>query len=109
MNSCPVCGLPGPAPVAGEANGYVLRLCPQCDVTYADPMRGPGAKWYEEHSDYLKFLLLDLDVLNWNHRQFLRDLPRRGGQLGRGTACPTCTMRAWRSSASGSPSAGSTW
>ncbi len=81
MNSCPVCGLPGPAPVAGEANGYVLRLCPQCDVTYADPMRGPGAKWYEEHSDYLKFLLLDLDVLNWNHRQFLRDLPRRGGRL----------------------------
>lgn len=81
MNPCPVCGLSGSAESVGEANGYTLRLCSGCDLTYADPMRGPGAKWYEEHSDYLKVLLLDLDVLNWNHRQFLRDLPRRGGRL----------------------------
>jgi SAM-dependent methyltransferase len=64
-----------------DVNGYTLHHCQRCDLIWADPMRSPGAEWYETHQEYLKNLLLGLDFLAWNHKQFLRDLPCRGGAL----------------------------
>lgn len=81
MSPCPVCLSEGPAPIVREVNGYTLRHCSLCDLVYADPMRSPGPEWYETHTEYFKTLLLGLDFLGWNHRQFLRDLPHRGGRL----------------------------
>jgi len=80
VSACPVCAANMGVPVR-EVNGHTLRHCQRCDLVWADPMRGPGAGWYEAHQEYLKNLLLGLDSLAWNHAQFFRDLPHRGGEL----------------------------
>jgi SAM-dependent methyltransferase len=80
VNTCPICTAADSLPVR-HVQDYTLRYCGQCDLIWAHPMRSPGPAWYEQHQEYLKNLLLGLDFLAWNHKQFLRDLPGRGGRL----------------------------
>jgi len=54
---------------------YSLYRCEKCDVVFSDPMKNPGAEWYEKATfQALKNLkTFPKNRLQWNHRQLLDD------------------------------------
>jgi SAM-dependent methyltransferase len=81
MPNCPMCNLTPDRPPVEEGDRYALSHCSRCDLVWADPMRSPGPEWYAEHPQYQKTLWFGLDAINWNHRQFFKNVPARGGRL----------------------------
>jgi 2-polyprenyl-3-methyl-5-hydroxy-6-metoxy-1,4-benzoquinol methylase len=79
MPACPVCGGRRTESAGHEAGDYRLITCPSCDVQFFDPMRNPGADWYQENARFQD--VLAVDGINWNHRQFLTDSSITPGQL----------------------------
>lgn len=83
MQSCPVCGGPGPFagvesytdPVGGLT--YQMRRCPSCEVVFSDPFKHPGAEWYAKFSSSDSYEGLGHWRFDW-----IRSLDfRRGGRL----------------------------
>ncbi|MBI3087376.1 MAG: class I SAM-dependent methyltransferase [Candidatus Omnitrophica bacterium] len=80
--ACPVCAAPPAAPRVIERHGdTALVHCAGCDVVYSDPMPSVDGPWYEGQPMYVMRDRFQPAGLLWNHRQFLRDLPARGGRL----------------------------
>jgi len=57
----------------------VLLECAACDVQFFDPMKNPGAGWYEENYRFRD--LVEPQAVNWNHRQFLKETTIPPGRL----------------------------
>lgn len=51
---------------------YKLYYCPDCEGVFSDPMKNPGAEWYEQSaaSSVGKFVHTSV---SWHHQQFLDD------------------------------------
>lgn len=79
--TCPVCEVVTSSPPVEHVDAYRMYHCGSCDLVWAEPLQTPGAQWYAGNVEYHRILLLGLDALQWNHRQFLRDLPLSGGRL----------------------------
>lgn len=78
---CPVCSTDAGLISVGSRAPYSIMKCASCDVVFFDPMKAPGASWYETTGSYAEFNLISgiLPVLpGWWHRQFLA----RPGRLG---------------------------
>lgn len=60
---------------------YSLYLCPNCDVMFWFPLEYPGINFYEEFLPALYGYYVEYKMLEWDHRQFLKDRPARGGRL----------------------------
>ncbi len=69
------------SPVHASAPPYRLLLCPNCDVVFSDPVPCVSGDWYVGQVMYAIRDHLTEPVLQWNHRQFLKDLPAKGGLL----------------------------
>lgn len=82
MTRCPACAAPVAGPPLEEAYPpYRLRRCETCDLIFADPMPAVAGEWYAEHVMYVVRDHFMGGLLEWNHRQFLRAVPVRGGRL----------------------------
>lgn len=73
--------------------------CDACDLQFFDPMKNPGAEWYE--SNYRFRDLLEVDAVNWNHRQFLTDRRIPPGRVldvgcGTGSFLSAAQRRGWK-------------
>jgi 2-polyprenyl-3-methyl-5-hydroxy-6-metoxy-1,4-benzoquinol methylase len=77
--ACPACGELGTEPVGYRTAGHRLISCRACDLHFFDPMHNPGAGWYEENARCRD--ILEVDAVNWNHRQFLDDPRLAPGRL----------------------------
>jgi SAM-dependent methyltransferase len=60
-----------------------MRVCPLCDLDFADPLEGPGAGFYDDHALYTgpETLYASPRLLNWDQRRFLAEAPARGARL----------------------------
>lgn len=68
--NCPACGNDVSLVEVRSINNYKMFRCGACDVEFADPMKNPGADWYEKSELYSVGKIIDSGV-GWNHRQFL--------------------------------------
>ena len=76
MPICPGCSqeVSGP-PVEAAKPPYHFLRCGACDLVFTDPMPSPDGDWYRRQEMYLVRDTVAKPRLQWNHRQFLRDLP----------------------------------
>lgn len=80
MSLCPVCSAkikPQPVEKYGD---YTINRCPSCDVVFSDPMKNPGADWYENSEMYAVGRYLHTEIA-WQHRQFIEDRNMYGKRL----------------------------
>ena len=96
--ACPACDAADTEPVGYRTPEHRLMACRACDLHFFDPMRNPGAGWYEENARFRD--VLDADGVNWNHRQFLDDSRLRPGRLldvgcGTGAFLAAAQRRGW--------------
>jgi len=69
-------------PIFKEKSGnYSLYECPLCGGQFWNPMKNPGAEWYEKDIRYSFRNKNPLKTPEVNHREFLRDLPAPKGKL----------------------------
>lgn len=80
MKKCPLCGSDKKAEFIEKYEAYSIYLCPACKVVYSDPMKNPGAEWYENSEMYAVGRYLHTDVA-WQHRQFIDDSNMYGKRL----------------------------
>ncbi|MDD5547611.1 MAG: class I SAM-dependent methyltransferase [Candidatus Pacebacteria bacterium] len=78
---CGVCGKSANLNFKEDFKEYSLWECPECFGQFWSPMKGPGAGWYEKDERYSFRNLNPLEKPERNHREFLRDLPAKGGRL----------------------------
>lgn len=69
---CNVCGTDVKAEFIERYGSYTINRCPSCDVVFSDPMKNPGAQWYESSEMYAVGRVMHTEVA-WQHRQFLDD------------------------------------
>ncbi len=82
MSTCPACStaVSGP-PIEKAAPPYHFLRCEGCDLVFTDPMPSVDGEWYRRQQMYLVRDTVAKPKLQWNHRQFLKDLPAHGGRL----------------------------
>lgn len=78
---CGVCGQRSAFVRRGTHEGYMLWECGACLAQFWSPMQSPGAEWYSRDERYSFRNNAPLRRPERNHREFLRDLPARGGKL----------------------------
>jgi SAM-dependent methyltransferase len=71
---CPICRQRNETKAVGACVGYRLLECPACRVVFSDPMKGPGAEWYESSDLYFMGHHLPAQ-LTWQHKEFIRRHP----------------------------------
>lgn len=86
--TCPICKAVGETEVVEKAKSYTMHLCLTCDTVFAEPMKHPGASWYQDAFSPIPLLDRALDtvrqpklLLRGAHYPFFDDLPNRGGFL----------------------------
>lgn len=67
---CPVCGAGVKPVLIDKYMEFSINRCPACDVVYSDPMKSPGADWYEKSELYSVGKVLNSE-LGWHHKQFI--------------------------------------
>lgn len=80
MNRCPVCSSEAKPEFIEKYGSYTINRCPDCDVFFSDPMKNPGADWYEKSEMYAVGKMLPSN-LGWHHNQFLNDKALYGKRL----------------------------
>jgi len=82
MSTCPACAsLVSESSLEELCPPYRLLRCASCDLVFTDPMPSVEGEWYAKEVMYvIRNQFMD-DALLWNHRQFIQDLPVRGGRL----------------------------
>jgi ubiquinone/menaquinone biosynthesis C-methylase UbiE len=79
--NCPVCGKENNRGVSNHGE-YALRLCLECEVVFADPMKNPGSRWYEQQVNYVVAgIETVMEGLTWNQAMFFKSNNRAGGSL----------------------------
>jgi SAM-dependent methyltransferase len=70
---CPACGDSSPAAAVESVPGYELLRCAACSLVFSDPMRSPGAAWYDEAYRLRHFAIDDRvrGYFRWTVREVL--------------------------------------
>lgn len=80
MHQCPVCLAETKLQFVEKHGDYTINRCPACDVVFSDPMKNPGADWYEKSEMYAVGRVLHTAV-GWQHNQFILDKDTYGKRL----------------------------
>ena len=72
---CPICKKKALFETVETWQEYTLRRCLSCDVVFSDPLKNPGASWYENSEMYAVGRYLHVR-LAWPHLQFLDEMPK---------------------------------
>jgi SAM-dependent methyltransferase len=78
---CGICGRESRLSFEEYFREYQLFECGSCHGEFWFPMRNPGAAWYEKDERYAARNQDPLKKPERNHREFLRDMPARGGKV----------------------------
>lgn len=79
---CPSCGERISSEPIDSHEGYQLYHCHACDLMFWHPMKSPGPEWYEAtYPVSTELTLFSIPRTNWQHEQFLKDMPASGGAL----------------------------
>lgn len=79
MVDCPACGEKVGSEAVDNYNTYKLYHCRACELMFWQPMKSPGPQWWRASLDLTPFRPAWL--FHWAQKQFLRDMPARGGKL----------------------------
>ncbi len=79
--ACGICQKSADFVFLEKSGDYSLWECPFCVVRFWHPMKNPGAGWYERDERYSFRNINPRKKAERNHREFLRDMPARGGKL----------------------------
>ncbi|MCM8811725.1 MAG: class I SAM-dependent methyltransferase [Candidatus Omnitrophica bacterium] len=60
---------------------YRFYECGECRLVFSNPMQPVNGRWYSRQAMYVVRDNFGTGELQWNHRQFLKDLPAAGGRL----------------------------
>jgi len=90
MMKCPVCGSSDDKHLVEQVQDYRIYRCPSCTVVFADPMKTPGADWYEKSDDYRMERLLHFGT-SWNNDMFLKRRTMPGNSI-LDVGCGMCTF-----------------
>ena len=78
--TCPVCGCNEEPEFIKMHGGFRILRCTACSVVFSDPMKNPGAEWYERSEGYAVGKLRFMKA-SWFHRVFLEEPALYGESL----------------------------
>ena len=78
---CGICKKESKLTFKEKHKDYSLYECSLCKGQFWNPMKNPGAEWYEKDVRYSFRNKNPLKTPEVNHREFLKDLPALGGKL----------------------------
>ncbi len=83
VKSCPVCLSKGEFVFLNRWENYNILYCPECSVTFSNPMRAADRKWYEStyNERELQPSLYSDRQTTWEHEEFINNCPLKSGKL----------------------------
>jgi 2-polyprenyl-3-methyl-5-hydroxy-6-metoxy-1,4-benzoquinol methylase len=79
--TCPICNKETRVEDLEKRSEFKLIHCLDCDVIFSDPMKTPGAEWYEDSPTYTMGRLTSSNELSWHHEQFINKNKNKPGTV----------------------------